>query len=249
MHPYLRIGSTPSPFDIRWQTVHPPTPISTLPPTVSLSHWLGVVKNQGQEGSCTAQSGCSIMEWLIAKAEGQTLVLSPAMLYEVERILEGEPDKDIGARLRVTQYALQTVGVCREALDPYTPQDFLVRLTPDILNDATHHRIRHGFWAPSLTEILGALAFGVPVQIGIVVTQSFESAAVAATGQVPMPTPDDPILGGHALVAYGYSIPHRVVMVRNSWGEDWGNHGNCEIPFEYFENPRWLMSARVYTLD
>ncbi|MCL8207170.1 MAG: C1 family peptidase [Actinomycetia bacterium] len=248
MRVYPLRADAPHPFDVRWRDAHPVPARDQLPAQVSLLDHFGPVKDQGAEGSCSAQSGAAIVEALWHQAHGERVVLSPAFLYEVERLLQGDVQDDTGARLRVTQAALMAYGVCPEADDPYTPADFIVPLTARLLADARRYRIARGWWAPSLDEILAALVAGYPVQIGLVVTQTFEAEAVARTGQVPVPPPGDPVLGGHAMAAYGYDRAAGVVWVRNSWGAAWGHQGNCAIPFAYFRAPNLFLSARVYSL-
>jgi hypothetical protein len=52
--------------------------------------------------------------------------------------------------------------------------------------------------------------------VGITVFDSFESDAVAANGEVPMPKPTETMLGGHAICVVGYR-PDGSFIVRNSW--------------------------------
>jgi C1A family cysteine protease len=69
--------------------------------------------------------------------------------------------------------------------------------------------------------------------------ESFESEAVARTGKIPMPKrTKERVLGGHAMLVVGYkdkspSLPDQgYVIVRNSWGEQWGDKGYCYIPYK-----------------
>lgn len=235
-----------NPFEIRFQDHAPMKTLQTLPRTGSLEQYLFYIGDQGTEGSCSAMSGCQIMSMSWYKKHGQKLRFSEQMLYEVERFAQGDPQEDTGARLRVTQYSLQTVGVCLEALDPNTPEDFLVRLTPAMLQDAAQHKIAHGYAAPSTLEILNALDQGYVPQLGIQVHQSFESPEVAKTGRVPMPRPTegDTLLGGHAVAAIAYNLDAGWVKAANSWGAPWGDHGCFYLPLAYLDH--YLLSARVY---
>ena len=54
--------------------------------------------------------------------------------------------------------------------------------------------------------------------LDLTVYQSFESDAVAKSGDVPMPGPSEKIMGGHAVVAVGYDDSTQRFIVRNSWG-------------------------------
>lgn len=245
-HRYPLQADAPSKFDVRWPA--PLTPVGTLPAQVNLLDAFGPPKNQGQEGSCSAQSGSEILAALWYQRLSLHVDFSAAALYEIERYLQGDPTQDTGARLRVTQDALQLFGGVPERDDPYTPADFLVPITDALRAEAARYRIRAGYWTPSLPEILNALAAGHPVQIGIVVHESFESPEVARTGIVPVPTADDPAMGGHALAVYGYDRHQEVLRVRNSWSSAWGDNGDCIIPFAYLANPSDFLSARVYVL-
>ena len=60
---------------------------------------------------------------------------------------------------------------------------------------------------------------------------SFEE--VGADGYVVMPKPTERLLGGHAVVAVGYDNATRHFVVRNSWGDAWGDEGYCYFPYEY----------------
>ena len=246
---YLAPAAAPVTWDRRWSSVYPVIPAADR---VDGSAWLGPVRDQGREGSCSAQSGGGAVDWLYRRyrpvnhAGWET---SAAFLYQIEREMVGQLAQDAGARLRQTQAALQLVGVVPEADDPYTPQDFVVPVTDALLATAAAHRIGEGLWCPSGDEVRAALDAGWIVQLGIIVTQSFESAEVARTGQVPMPPPRDPVLGGHAVLCYGYDVPRQVWLCRNSWSAGWGSPpGNFTLPWGYLADSSLFLSARAYRL-
>merc|ERR1711933_589219 len=71
---------------------------------------------------------------------------------------------------------------------------------------------------------------------------------VAATGEMPMPKDDDQILGGHAVQACGYDDARKVFIVRNSWGEGWGDRGYFYMPYAYLSDAglasdMWVMRS------
>ena len=72
---------------------------------------------------------------------------------------------------------------------------------------------------------------------GFTVYESFESQAVAQTGVMPMPQPNERKLGGHAVLAVGYDNTSRRMIVRNSWGAGWGQAGYFTMPYEYITGP------------
>lgn len=67
--------------------------------------------------------------------------------------------------------------------------------------------------------------------------ESFESAAVAKTGVVPLPKLSEQMLGGHAVAVVGYDDAAGRFIGRNSWGAKWGQQGYFTIPYEYWTNP------------
>ena len=79
----------------------------------------------------------------------------------------------------------------------------------------------------------GCLASGYPFVFGFTVYASFESAAVAKTGKMPMPKSGEQVVGGHAVLAVGYNNDQRVFIIRNSWGDGWGDKGYFYMPYAY----------------
>jgi len=74
---------------------------------------------------------------------------------------------------------------------------------------------------------------GYPFVFGFTVYQSFESQQVASTGVVPMPSPSEQTVGGHAVMAVGYDDSQQQFIVRNSWGTGWGMAGYFTMPYAY----------------
>jgi len=81
------------------------------------------------------------------------------------------------------------------------------------------------------------LASGFPIVFGMTVYDSFLGEAVAASGVVPMPAVTESCQGGHAVLAVGYDDAKDAVLVRNSWGADWGEDGYFWLPYAYITNP------------
>jgi C1A family cysteine protease len=51
-----------------------------------------------------------------------------------------------------------------------------------------------------------------------------------------MPQPGERAVGGHAVVAIGYHDADQRLIVRNSWGADWGQKGYFTMPYDYAAN-------------
>jgi len=58
-------------------------------------------------------------------------------------------------------------------------------------------------------------------------------------GEIPFPERGDSVEGGHAVVAIGYDDKKVIgkytgaIMIRNSWGVKWGDHGYGWLPYAY----------------
>ena len=207
---------------------------------------LSPVKDQGQLGSCTANAGAAIAEFSQRQRGLPGAPLSRLMYYWLERSYEHTTQSDSGAQIRDGIKALASVGVCSEDLLPYIPAHYKRKPAPACYAQAAANKIskyaRLGEFGGASsavqlkTDIINCLASGMPFTFGFSVFESFESAAVAKSGLVPMPQKSEKLLGGHAVYAIGYDLDNGLVRVRNSWGTGWGIGGDFLIPMEYLLN-------------
>ncbi|MBP2643786.1 MAG: cysteine protease [Firmicutes bacterium] len=207
-----------------------------LPVQVDLRSGCSPVVDQGELGSCTANAIASgLREYLLLKNKIPLIRLSRLFLYYEERLLEGTVDIDSGAELRDGMKVLKSLGVCPETDWPYVISTFANPPDQKDIDDAVPYKIKEYHRIASLPQLKAALAEGLPVVIGIAVYQSFESDAVAETGVVPIPDTDkEQYLGGHAVLAVGYDDDKNYLIIRNSWGESWGDKGYCYLPYDYY---------------
>jgi len=214
-------------------------PFATLPKKVDLRPQCPPVYDQGQIGSCTANSLAGLIQFDELKEKvSKPFIPSRLFIYYNERVLEYSVKSDSGAQLRDGIKALVKWGCAPESEWPYVESKFATKPTKAVYKDALKVQIQQYQSIPQNEQSLkSCLASGFPVVFGFSVYESFESDEVAKTGVVPLPTQDEQMVGGHAVCCVGYDDAERVFIVRNSWGPDWGLKGYFLFPYAYMLSP------------
>ncbi|MDT5165926.1 MAG: hypothetical protein QOC88_2820 [Mycobacterium sp.] len=213
--------------------------LTSLPPEHDLRPQMPPIYDQGQLGSCTGNAIAGAMEYERDRQGLTDFVPSRLFVYYNERALEGTVSNDSGAQIRDGIKVVNTEGVCPETLWPYDIGMFAVKPPKRCYVAATKDTAVQYEAIHTLGGLKDAIASNLPVVFGFTVYESFESQAVAQTGVVPLPDPrhEKPV-GGHAVVAVGYSDPKNHLIVRNSWGASWGDHGYFYMPYQYLTGSR-----------
>ncbi len=226
------------------------------PAKVDLREWCPPVEDQGDLGSCTANAGVGLLEYFERKAFGNHLDASRLFLYKATRNLLGWTG-DQGAFLRTTMKALALFGAPPEKYWPYEVKGF-DREPPAFCYafGQSYRAMQYYRLDPPGTTgqaLLGAvrekLAAGLPSMFGFTVYSSMPGEGEGA--DIPFPGPGDKVEGGHAMVAVGYDDVRRIggrkgaLLIRNSWGEGWGEAGYGYLPYAYLEEG---LAADFWTL-
>jgi C1A family cysteine protease len=193
------------------------------------------IYDQGDLGSCTANAIAAAIEFDLMKEKVKD-VFTPSRLfiYYNERVIEGTVDSDSGAMIRDGIKSVASQGAAHEQLWAYQIAQFADKPSPAAYDDALKHKVTlYQRLVQNLNQMKGCLASGYPFVFGFTVYDSFETDAVTQTGQVPMPGPNEQVLGGHAVLAVGYDDGQQRFIVRNSWGQDWGMAGYFTMPYAY----------------
>jgi C1A family cysteine protease len=193
-------------------------------------------KIRDSSASCTANALVGSLEFLEIKAGHAVTDLSRLFVYYNERAMEGTVNEDAGAMIRDGVKTLVKLGVCTEKKWPYVISKFTKKPTAVCYKEAGNHQVVSYHRVVGLQQMKQCLAEGYPFVFGFSVYESFESDAVAKSGKLDLPKPKEKQLGGHAVMAVGYDEASQRVLVRNSWGTDWGLKGYFTMPYGYISN-------------
>lgn len=161
-------------------------------------------------------------------------------VYYNTRSIEGTVASDSGASITDAVKSLNRFGVPGVEDWPYDISKFTVEPPPKAYTDGlTRQAVKYARVNQTISEMKACLTAGLPIVIGFTVYDSFESDAVAATGDVPMPNSTGQVLGGHCVTVVGYTVRNGVPVwiCRNSWGPGWGDKGYFYFPEAYLTNP------------
>lgn len=232
------------------------------PPKVDLRQWCSEIADQGNLGSCTAHAAVGVVEYLENRSFGTHLDGSRLFVYKTTRNLLGWKG-DTGAWLRTAMGALVLLGVPPERFWPYTtnrqPGPSQTDRTFDDEPSAFVYSVADNFEGTSyfchdplgraiardavLNSVKTYVAAGIPAMFGFYGFPSWSSSNVI--GAFPFPGPGEQAQWGHAIVAVGYDDTLQIrntkynvtttgaLLIRNSWGPAWGDHGYGWLPYEY----------------
>lgn len=85
-------------------------------------------------------------------------------------------------------------------------------------------------WAFGIDDLVAGLGFSGPSVLGI---NWYENMTKVAQNGFIEPT--GRLQGGHAILARGVNIKNKYIILRNSWGKQWGKDGDCYITFDNME--------------
>lgn len=220
--------------NLRVEAYKGPVYCATVPNSTLVTRRNGRVLISGN--SCTAQALCGAVEMLQGRAGLPQQRLDRVALYHRERRMLGTINEDSGAILADGVAVLRagyepershstTWGPAWTADPPRRPVD-----APQLVNAEP--------LSLDVPTIAWELASGHPVAVGVQITAQWDAPAAAIA------EPRGTSRGGHAVLLVGFDQSDGTWLVRNSWGEGWGDGGYARLSWGWTEPP-WCGEAHA----
>jgi C1A family cysteine protease len=233
-----------------------------LPESVDWREYCGPIEDQQDLPTSAAHAGAALIQQFERRASGRLVQPSRLFVHRTAvRLQNASGDASVSLR-----WVLKAVSRCGVPPEKYWPYDS-ARLTcePDAFAYSFQRESRgirylrldsRQLPGPQvLDQVKSFLAAGFSIAFGFPICNSISDAA-----EIPFPTAADAMIGGQSVTAIGYDDKLRIrsdkgaLLVRNSWGREWGDHGYGWLPYAYVNEglavdfwtllkPSWLRSG------
>lgn len=230
------LASTPSPPELKatfasFSSANPIIPRSELRPSRRRFKNMPFF-DQGQHGSCVGNSSVKALMNARARQAMEYLLLSPCYVYG--QINGG---RDNGANISDAMTTLLNKGTCLETIVPQG-QIYKSRNPPEADANALLHRAEECYNLENWDEILSAYALGWDICLSVRVGGNFNS--LDKNGCPPVSRG----MGNHA-VYFGNELKitsdgRLALGGDNSWGTNWGLHGELFIYEEHIAEQEYF---------
>lgn len=218
---------------------------------VDLREKFGEIYDQGSIGSCTSNAVCSVFVFDQTRQNLPYFDPSRLFLYYNERFVSNMTEIDSGSSIRNCIKSINKTGICDEKLWPYHVEYLKTKPYSNCYSQSKYHKcIRYKRVTNTLSQLQMCLSSDKPVIFGFSVYDSFNDLTIwnPKCDEMPIPNPlKEKLLGGHAVVAVGYSNKRKAFLVRNSWGADWGMDGYFLMPYQFVTSSQcgdfWIIDS------
>lgn len=213
----------------------------TLPqPVLDFRGKFGAIRDQLDRPTCLAFATSDAH--LAKLADPQAHLSCEYLFYQAKRLDGSSPYE--GATVKSIQDALAGAGQPFESAWPYLsrlPDDLAKWVPPGNVGDL--HKRQSRRIQSKFETIHGSVASGVPVVIVMSISDSFVEPSpehIVDSSEPVSSSARHAVLG----VGVGKLESQEMILVRNSWGRDWGDAGHAWITKSYLE-PRLIYAIGI----
>lgn len=209
-------------------------PDAALPPAVDLRPDLGPVDNTGQTYCSSAAVVCACVDRILKKRNNSYTRASRLFVHYNARRLGGNEARTITPSLQMCIGSLVSEGFVSDADWPLDAAKVNDKPPQAVYGKASLLIDYEWGQTRSPEAVKAALADGYPVAFRYSGPEA-EFRAAAKTGKMePWGTKPAPELNkfAHIMLVVGYDDAAQTWMVRNVWGEEWGDKGHLTVPYD-----------------
>jgi hypothetical protein len=214
----------------------PPISVSdvVVPEKLDLRQWLWPVENVGTLAACTASAAATALEYHCYRMKEPPTNLSTLFIHYNALRLNGQQNTNSGATMEAVMKAITTYGACAESTWPLNAAQATAAPSAQAYAEAKKFAT---VVTAHANDVLEAVGLGYPSPFVARIPMRCLTEA-GRTGVFPALTAEELQRNGdhpaHAMVAVAYDKADRTFVLRNCFGEQWGDRGHCRISFDAF---------------
>ncbi len=221
--------------------------------SVDLRKYLAQPHNQHNTPACSSFAAAGMYEalWNRYSANEEPHTLSPAFLFYNSNVVSGKTTE--GSNFYAQLDVMAKMGICEETLyDIDFEKPGFPEPSEEAVANAEKHKLVKALQIPITStsnkysdlkanhEILtNALTEGYAIGISLKVYDEFHTPSFGHIGRPSEETVKSEEPSYHAMLIVGYSEDDKYYILRNSWGQEWGDNGYCYVSAAYIDDPEF----------